>query len=312
MEKFNIRKLVLGLLAIMVIAYGIGAIIIFTSPKSSFSFWRNSKDTNSTATDIDTVKTASLSGIKNIKVSVSSSSINVIPTNDADLKAHLTGSLIGSSIGNFDLECYSSGNTLYINVNNSKKVNFVFFGSSSLKLDIYIPSSYTNELNLSSSSGSITVKDLSFAALKCNLSSGSTTINNVIADIFEYTSSSGSLNANKLATKSSKLSNSSGSKKLIGFTGDLKSTSSSGSTKVEYLSFDNNIDISASSGSVEVNLPENATFYLDSSASSGSIKSDFPITVSGSSDKRQLKGTVGNDKNKVKIHTSSGSIRITK
>jgi DUF4097 and DUF4098 domain-containing protein YvlB len=81
---------------------------------------------------------------------------------------------------------------------------------------------------------------------------------------------------------------------------------------VEYASFDNDIDISASSGSVEVTLPENSTFYIDASASSGSIRTDFPVTIVGSSDKRQLKGVVGNDKNKVKIHTSSGSIRISK
>jgi lia operon protein LiaG len=311
MEKFNIKKLVVGLLAIMIIAYGIGAIVVFTSPKSSFNIWKSSIDINNTNSNIDIIKTASLSDIKNIKVSVSSAAINVIPTNDPDLRAHLNGSITSSSNAKFDLECYSSGNTLYINVTNSTKVNFGFFYSS-LKLDVYIPSSYANELRLSSSSGSINVKDLKLTTLQCNVSSGGTTIDSVIADNFEYTSSSGSLNANGLITKTSKLANSSGSKRLKDFTGDLKSTSSSGSTKVEYSSFDNNIDITASSGSVEVILPENANFYLDSSASSGSIKSDFPITVSGSNDKRHLKGTVGNDKNKVKIHTSSGSIRITR
>jgi lia operon protein LiaG len=307
MEKFNMKKLVLGLLGVMLIAYGIGAIIVFVSPRTSFNLRENISNINS---DIDTVKTASLSGIKDIKVNVSSASINIIPTNDADLKAHLNGSITSSSSSNFELECYNSGSTLYVNVNNKTKINFGFF-SSSLRLDVYIPSNYTNDLKLSSSSGSINVKDLKLTALQCTASSGSTTIDNVTADSFDYSSSSGSLNANNLNTKNSKLSSSSGSKNLRGFTGDLKSSSSSGSTRVEYSSFDNNIDITASSGGIEVTLPETATFYLDCSASSGSIKSDFPVTVSGSSEKHQLKGTVGSDKNKVKIHTSSGSIRIS-
>jgi lia operon protein LiaG len=305
MGKFNIKKLVLGLLAVMLIAYGIGAIITFVSPRASFNGEKNSFDINDT-------KTSNLNGIKDIRVSVSSTSINIIPTSDNELKAHLNGNVI--SMGSYskpDLECYSSGDTLYVNVKNKSGVNFGFF-SSSLKLDVYLPSAYSNELKLTSSSGSINVRDLKLTKLQCSASSGSTTIENVTTDNFDYSSSSGSLNANGLITKTSKLTSSSGSKRVSGFTGDLKATSSSGSTRIEYTNFDNNIDINASSGSVEVKLPETAAFYLDAGVSSGSIRSDFPITVTGSNDKHQLKGTVGSDKNKVKINTSSGSIRIAK
>lgn len=305
MERFNVRKLVLSLLAVMLIAYGIGAIIMFTSPRSAFNGEKSSYE-------IDQVKTASLSGIKEVKVNVSSTGINIIPYAESEVKAHLNGNIV--SMGTYtkpDLECYTSGSTLYVNVKNNNKINFGFF-SSSMKLDVYIPSNYSNELKLTSSSGSIHVKDLKLSSLQCTASSGSTTIDNVAADNFEYNCSSGSITANGLTTKNTKLSSSSGSKKLTGFTGNLRSSSSSGSTRVEYASFDNDIDISASSGSVEITLPENSTFYIDASASSGSIRTDFPVTVVGSSDKRQLKGVVGNDKNKVKIHTSSGSIRISK
>lgn len=305
MEKFNIKKLVLGLLAVMLIAYGIGAIIMFVSPGTSLKGEKSSFDINDT-------KTANLNGIKEIQVNVASTSINIIPTTDSEIKAHLNGNII--SMGTYskpDLECYSSGNTLHVNVKNKSGVNFGFF-SSSLKLDIYFPAAYSNELKLSSSSGSINVRDLKLSKLQCSASSGSTTLENVTADSFDYNSSSGSLNANGLITKTSKLTSSSGSKRLSGFTGDLRATSSSGSTRVEYSNFDNNIDINASSGSVEIKLPEISAFYLDASASSGSVRSDFPITVTGSNEKHQLKGSVGSDKNKVRVNTSSGSIKISK
>jgi lia operon protein LiaG len=305
MERFNIKRLVLVLLAVMLISYSIGAAILFASQKPVFSSEKSNLN-------IDDVKTANIDGIKEIKITVSSTGINVIPTSDSEFKAHLNGNVMSTSpYTKPDLECYASGSTLYVNVKNNTKVTFGVF-TSSLKLVIYIPSSYTNELQLSSSSGSMQVKDLKLNSLQCSASSGSTTIENVTADNFNYSSSSGSLTANGLTTKNSKLSSSSGSKRISGFTGNLNSTSSSGTTRVEYSSFDNDITISASSGSVEVNLPETAAFYLDASASSGSIRSDFPVTVTGSSVKHQLKGVVGNDKNKVKISTSSGSIRITK
>jgi lia operon protein LiaG len=305
MERLNIKKLVLGLLAVMLIAYGIGTIIMFTSPKAAFSSEKGSFN-------IDETKTSSISGIKEIKVSVSSTSINIIPYAEDELKAHLNGNVVSTSpYTKPDLECYTSGSTLYVNVKNNTKTTFGFF-SSSMKLDVYVPSNYANELKLTSSSGSINVKDLKLSTLQCTASSGSTTISNITADSFEYTCSSGSLNASGLITKNTKLSSSSGSKKISGFTGNLRSNSSSGSTRVEYSSFDNNIDISASSGSVEVTLPENSAFYADLRASSGGIRTDFPVTVVGSSDKHQLKGVVGSDKNTVKISTSSGSIRISK
>jgi lia operon protein LiaG len=305
MKKFNIKKLILVLLAVMLMSYGIGAIIMFTSPKSTFGGEKSSMN-------IDDVKAANLSGIKEINVNVSSSNINVIPASEGEFKAALNGNVV--SMGTYtkpDLECYASGSTLYVNVKSNTKVTFGFF-SSSLKLDIYIPSTYTNALKLSSSSGSLRVRDLKLSSLQLSASSGSTTIENVTADNFEYSSSSGSFTANGLTTKDSKLSSSSGSKRLSGFTGNLKSTSSSGSTKVEYSTFDNNITVTASSGSVEVKLPDTAAFYLDASASSGSIRSDFPITVTKSNDKHQLRGTVGSDRNKVAINTSSGSIRVTR
>ena len=305
MKNFNIKNLVLGLLAVMVIAYGIGTIIMFTSPGSVFNGEKNSFNINDT-------KTASLNGIKAINVNVSSTSINIIPTNESEFKAHLEGNVV--SMGSYakpDLECYTSGNTLYVNVKNKSGVNFGFF-SSSLKLDIYFPAAYSNELKLSSSSGSINARDLKLSKLQCTASSGSTTLENVTADSFDYSSSSGSLNANGLTTNTTKLTSSSGGKRVSSFIGDIKSSSSSGSTKIEYSLFDNSIDINASSGSVEVKLPETAAFYLDANVSSGSIRSDFPIMVTGSNNKHQLKGTVGSDKNKVKINTSSGSIRIIK
>ncbi|MCM0649211.1 DUF4097 domain-containing protein [Clostridium swellfunianum] len=305
MERFNIKKLVHVLLAVMLISYGIGAIIIFTSPKAIFSREKGNLD-------VDEIKTVTLKGIKDIKVNVSSASINIIPSSEAELKAHLNGNIISMSpYRKPDLECYASGSTLYVNVKTNTKITLGFY-SSSLKLDVYLPSSYIDELKLTSSSGSIHVKELELSSLQCNSSSGSTTIDNVIADNFDHSSSSGSLTINGLTSKTSKLSSSSGSMRVNGFTGNLKASSSSGSTRVEYLSFDNDISITASSGSVELKLPKTAEFYLDANASSGSIRSDFPVAMTGSSDKRHLKGVVGNDKNKVRINTSSGGIRITK
>lgn len=303
-NKWDIKKIVLCLIAIVFITYGLGAIMLFSSPKI-FNSEKNSYNINDE-------KSVSINGINNINVNVSSAQINVIPSNSSEVKVLYYGNITtSSSYPKPELECYSSGDTIYINIKTKNIMNFGFF-SSNIKLDVNIPAVYSNNLRLNSSSGNINLSSLKLKNLACNLSSGSTNIKQVSAEVFNYNSSSGSITTENLITKTSNLNSSSGSQRLIGFTGDLKASSSSGSIRTEYSSFDNNININASSGSVTVKLPESSTFHLDAAASSGSIRSSFPVTVTGNNNRHALKGTVGNDKNEVSIHTSSGSISIEK
>lgn len=305
MSNWNMKKIVLYLVATMFIAYGLGAIVFFSSAKTSFNGAKGNYDINEE-------KTSNVNGIKEIRVSVASPDINIIPVEGSEVKAILNGKIISSGPYTTPvLECSTSGDTLYINVNSKTNMTIGFF-SSSLRLDVYIPNSYSSILKLSSSSGNFNVKNLKLSSLECNASSGDTNIENISADNFVFNTSSGSLKADKLTTKTSKLSNSSGSKRVTGFTGDLKVSSSSGDTKIDYAAFDNNINVESSSGSVEIRLPENSNFYLSARTSSGGIKTDFPITVKGETGRHELIGTVGSDKNKVKIDTSSGSIKILK
>lgn len=308
--KWDTKKVVLYLLATVFITYGIGSAILFSNPKKILSF--NGSVIEKSNYDINEEKTSSLNGINSISINTSSTGINIIPSNETGLKAQLKGNVVSSSpYSNPELECYASGSTVYVNVKNKTTVTFGFF-SSTLKLDVYIPSNYAENLKVNSSSGSINIKGMKLSRLECNSSSGSISINDIAADEFICNSSSGSLRGDGLTTKSSRITSSSGSKRITRFVGDLKATSSSGSTRIEYVSFENNLDIDSSSGSVEIKLPENSQFYLDATSSSGRISTRFPVTVIGSNDKHQLKGTVGSDKNKVKIHTSSGSINIDK
>ncbi|MFL0269452.1 DUF4097 family beta strand repeat-containing protein [Candidatus Clostridium radicumherbarum] len=303
-SEWNIKKIVLCLLSIVVITYGIGAIVLFTNTKI-FS-------PEKSMYNINDEKSININGINTISVNVSSAQINVIPYDGLEVKAHFYGNVTtSSSFTKPELECYLSGDTLYINTKSKNIMTFGFFNYD-LKLDVNVPASYGRNLKLDSSSGSINLSSLKLKNLSCNLSSGSTNIKQIYADDFNYNSSSGSLTTENLTTKTSELNSSSGSQRLIGFSGDLKASSSSGSIRAEYASFNNNININASSGSVTVKLPENSDFYLDASASSGSIRSSFPITVTSNNNRHELKGTVTSDKNKISIHTSSGSVNIEK
>lgn len=303
-NKWDIKKIVIYLIATVFITYGLGAIMLFSNPKV-FNWEKNSYSINDE-------KSASINGISRISVNVSSSHVNITSGEGSEVKAHYYGNVTTSgSLAKPELECYTSGDTLYVNVKSKSTIFFGFF-SSDVKLDVTVPTGFSQELAVNSSSGSININSLKLSKLKIELSSGSTNIKQVAADDFNYDCSSGSLNAENLTTKTSKINASSGSERLTGFTGDFRASTSSGSVRVEYADFDNNINIDSSSGGVTVKLPGSSSFNLDASASSGGIHSSFPITVTGDNNRHSLRGTVGNDKNKISIHTSSGSINIEK
>ena len=303
-KNFNVNKVAMYLLAITVIAYGLGAFILF---KTGGNFIKGTKNNYT----IDATKTLSLEGINEISVDISSSKINIIPEGTSGIKAHLYGDIISSS--NYtkpELECYKSGDTLVIKQINKTHMSFGFF-SSDIKLDVYIPSNYNKNVKLASSSGDININGSKFNKLQCILSSGKLTMNNINVNTFTYSNSSGDLKADKLTTTTTTLDSSSGSIDINMFSGNLKSESSSGDTTVHYSGFDNTIDMHSSSGRIELKLPASAEFNLDASASSGDVSCDFPITVSGKKNDHKLQGTVVNDKNKIILDVSSGDINIT-
>lgn len=305
MGKFSMKKLVLYLLAIMVTGYLLGGIVMLVSPKSLF----NAEKSNY---NIDDEISSSVDNVNNIDIIASSADINLIPTDDSSLKAHFYGN--AASISGFqkpELQCYINSDTLYVDLKSKPNMSFGFF-SSNLKLDVYIPSFYKENLKLTTSSGEIDMQNLVLSGLECTSSSGSTNLQNITADEFIQSSSSGSLKADKLKTKTSRLSSSSGSKRLTDFTGNLNSSSSSGSTYVKYSEFNSNVKINSSSGSVKIILPSNAEFSLEADSSSGGIDCDFPITITEKVKRNLLKGTVGDGNNSISIRTSSGGIDIVK
>jgi Toastrack DUF4097 len=69
-------------------------------------------------------------------------------------------------------------------------------------------------------------------------------------------------------------------------------------------------EIEAGSGAVLVNLPDDAAFTLDAHAGSGRITTSHPVTVTGSTERGQLRGQVRGGGPTVRIRTGSGGITI--
>lgn len=142
-------------------------------------------------------------------------------------------------------------------------------------------------------------------------SSGKIRLKGTVGDL-KLGAVSGDILGERLIAKTCKAETSSGSITLRGNPGRLEASSSSGEVRLEYDEFASDITIRTSSGSAAIKLPQDAEFRIDYDTASGNSKIDFPVTVYGNTGKKGIEGTVGSDRNTVKVSTSSGDLEITK
>ncbi|CAH2214209.1 DUF4097 family beta strand repeat-containing protein [Tepidibacter aestuarii] len=303
----SIKKIITYLLVIMLICYGIGFTIISLTGgfKGNFNISYKNKETYN---NLDQEKIEKIDTISQISIDILGCDINIIPEDREDVKAHFYGN--ATATFKPELETKINGKELLIFIKRPKSYSIF---NSDLKLDVSVPKNYKENIDIDSSSGNIKIQnELTLNNLFIDVSSANVSLKDLNIKNLKYDSSSGSLIGESIVTDSTFIDVSSGSVELNNFTGDLKGDSSSGTIEVDYNIFDNNIELDTSSGNVNIGLPDDSKFYLDAECSSGNIECDFPIVVRGKHEDNTLRGTVGNDKNKIKIDTSSGNITILK
>lgn len=317
-NKFNVKKVVLCLLGVVLVSYGIAAIIFFSF--GNFSFAKNNKfgrhgllQLASNSYDYHASKSMDLDGIDEISIDFYSGDIKFNNEGTNSVKVKVDGEITSSgAYTKPELKCYKEGKTLYVELN-KKHMGFFLNYSSDITANISIPTSYKNSLKVVSSAGDINISGYELKNLDCNLSAGKLQMQDMSADTFKYKNSAGDLKADNLKTKSSNLKASAGRIQITRFTGDVEGSSSAGSTEIEYDKFNNNVDFSASAGRTKLTLPKDSQFKLDAEASAGSIRSDFSgINISGEFGEKTAKGEIGKSNNMIHLRSSAGSIEINK
>lgn len=365
----KMAKLVLILLIVTIASFVIAGVIFYAEYGSSnFTRLDNYVAHPSGSINIDEEKTQSVTGISNIYVNTTSDEINFIKTDSNELKAHFHGNY-SSSDKEFKPEftVTTSGSEIRIKVDYKNHIGVLMFNSN-LKLDVYLPASYTKNLDIGTSSagvnideitslesfickttsGSINAKLVNAGKAELGASSGSTRINgafgsidfhatsgefnsdgitaksasfqtssgairvNITTDDLKLHSTSGEIMSSNVTAKTCSAGASSGRIELVGNPGRLEASTTSGEVKLEYNEYANDIDVRTSSGSVSIKLPQDAQFHLSHKTSSGDSRVDFPVTVSGSTGRKGIEGTVVSDRNTINVTTSSGSLNLTK
>ena len=158
---------------------------------------------------------------------------------------------------------------------------------------------------LSTSGGSITARNNS-GTIKLSTSGGSIDLQNLRGDISASTSG-GSVKV-KAVNGSLHASTSGGSISLDEVSGNIKAGTSGGGINANVIAVDDYLELSTSSGSINVDMPLNTGLNMDVSANK--INHPRLNNFDGDMSKSYMRGRLNGGGAKVRLHASSGSVNI--
>ncbi len=163
------------------------------------------------------------------------------------------------------------------------------------------------KVDASTGSGDITVGAVR-GPFSARTGSGDIRVKDVAGEVSASTGS-GSIEAAQSAAGSVRVNAASGDVRLRAVQGPLHVETASGDIVVQGTPT-GEWDLSSSSGGVAIEVPQSAGFELNARSSSGHIDSKHPVTMTGTIERHSLAGKVRAGGPLVKVHTSSGDIRI--
>ncbi|MCL2031405.1 MAG: DUF4097 domain-containing protein [Oscillospiraceae bacterium] len=169
----------------------------------------------------------------------------------------------------------------------------------------------TGNLEAAASSGSVRLNRTEAAQVQVSANSGALHLGEMKAESVRARTSSGSLRAVTLETASFDLQTNSGGIHVGALTGGGRLKATSGTVTVLTLRPTGNVDARASSGGVRLTIPEDCSFTFEARCSSGRIRSDYALYYQGRNE-RAAAYTHGGGGPAVSAETTSGSIRLGK
>lgn len=195
-NSINVKKLVLGLILLMVGSFTLAGTIFFTSGEAEEGNNHGFIIQGKYSKDINETKTLELSGLKNMDIESTSTDITLLPSNDSTIKAHLHGVITSSNKNYFPtLEVEQNGDSGKITVKWPEVIT-VGYMNNNIKLDVYIPKAYQQNLGVKVSSAEIQFAELTLLNFKCSSTSGDMKGKLAVVDNAIFKSSSGRFDVN--------------------------------------------------------------------------------------------------------------------
>ncbi|AGK99391.1 DUF4097 family beta strand repeat-containing protein [Clostridium pasteurianum] len=305
----SLIKILIGIwLAIAVVLTGFLAYAIHYNKSAGdvFSFfkWRDVS-----ASTVQKDENISLDNFNKINVDFSSSDIIVQTTDEPNLRVIQKATSKLSEEEKFTIN--KENDNIIIKRGTFRSVFRIFdFGE---KIEVYIPKTYTKDLDIQSSSGNVIFNsDIDLNNLSCTIGSGSLqSKGNVNVNVANLKANSGNISVKSLSSKSYKVNTSSSNIAVDSLSGSGDAAASSGNVKINYKDISEYSNVSSHSGDVDLVVPNGLSFQFNGRCSSGDIRSSFDLNYKNKK-RNEATGQVGNGPyKKINASTNSGNIDIS-
>ncbi len=234
--------------------------------------------------------TVSLSrdALRMLDIELTSGKLNIYLT-DGEPYVDYTLTKGGIVIGDPDIRVRQSGQKTTIDTDG---FSIGLGGYFSYDIDVYVPRDAVDELSIEMTSGETSFSDLSLSELDLSLTSGRLSADNILAEQLDFEATSGSAD-------------------ISGEFDSIRVDVTSGNFDVSTSTLPSRIDCEATSGNIDINIPEHAAgFTLSYERTSGRISSAFE--TSGSSGDRSGSLLYGDGSCAINVDITSGSVHIGK
>lgn len=309
----NTKRIILILIGVIFISFGIGFLSLgskryeITNEKDkgfSLDFMSTTKTYN-----LDEEFTATLDDIRKISITAPMAKVNIIAEDRNDVYVHYHG-YISDNIKT-SLDCKKFDKRLEIEANNKNftKVNIGNFKSLEIILDVYVPNTYSEDINIKANLGDINISDFNLDELEINAELGNIKVSNINAEEIDIEANLGNVNMENIHADKVEIDCDSGNIVAKNIKGDTRAQANLGNIELDYGDFDYELNAVSNLGSITIILPQSSNFNLDAKSNLGSVKTDFPVTTTETSNNK-LRGTVGNGGKDVKLTVDLGNINI--
>lgn len=244
------------------------------------------------AVEITESKEAALTDVNKIVIKTILSHVNVSYHDDKNDKVYINFNGSSAVMSKPYLMVNQAGSILRIQIKNRFDISSIFnFYRQKLKLEIKLPRTFQDNLQIETISGSIDATELK----SCN---------------FNANTISGKIKTEKIAAGQILLKSTSGKCNVLNCRGavNVKTISSS----LTYISnhLDDAICFKSTSGKAKLIIPENSDFKIEYKTLSGRFKSELPLNTNSFSGNKSFEGIIGSGKIAIEVKTVSGGCKI--
>ncbi len=297
-----------------IVAIGLTAILILGISSSNgisgiFHFTKNIIDSDVTVQKDENVE---INGVDKVIVDFSSNNIIVKITDEDNMRIIQKSNRTLKDDEKFQV--IKGNNQVTIKEGNFENLTDLWnFGNTEDLIEIYVPKNYNSDLDIETSSGDIEFEsDMKLSNVNFSASSGSIVSkwNMDVKDI-NIETSSGDISIETLTTPTYKIKASSGEIKINSLTGSGKIDTSSGDIKVQYKDVEEYSEVTASSGEIDLKLPEGISFEFKGKCGSGEINSSLDLNYEDEDHHEATMKSGNGSYKKINANTSSGDISIS-